>query len=266
MNRRGRPPHPDVLTPREWEVLALLREGLSDQAIGERLGISLDGAKYHVREILSKLGVSSRQEAAAWRPKERAPAHRWVTLPLAARIGAALVIVAAVTGLGLLAWGVLRTDGPSDEPTGSITPTASAALANCKDGAPTLLDGLPACSFTFKVNDVPARLQGFPLQVSPQRTNIFGDVQILATCTPAGGCLGMATGDPVTEERTSQIDWRIETAATIVITSPETVTPDGIPARKYHLVGFAYDHPAERICTGEFLYCYNLVANYDRIE
>ncbi|HSP54330.1 MAG TPA: helix-turn-helix transcriptional regulator, partial [Dehalococcoidia bacterium] len=72
--RRGRPPHPDILTPREWEVLALLREGLSDQAIADRLGISLDGAKYHVREILSKLSVTSRQEAAAWQPEERAPA------------------------------------------------------------------------------------------------------------------------------------------------------------------------------------------------
>jgi DNA-binding NarL/FixJ family response regulator len=39
MNRRGRPPHPDVLTPREWEVLALLREELTDQAIADRLGI-----------------------------------------------------------------------------------------------------------------------------------------------------------------------------------------------------------------------------------
>src|SRR5574341_1993139 len=99
MSRRGRPPHPDILTPREWEVLALLREGLSDQAIGYRLGISLDGAKYHVREILSKLGVSSRQEAAAWRSEERAPARRWIVLPLAARIAGALVVVAAIAGL-----------------------------------------------------------------------------------------------------------------------------------------------------------------------
>ena len=55
MRRRGRPPYPDVLTPREWEVLALLREGLSNEEIGQRLGISLAGAKWHVSEILSKL-------------------------------------------------------------------------------------------------------------------------------------------------------------------------------------------------------------------
>ncbi|HEY4686531.1 MAG TPA: helix-turn-helix transcriptional regulator, partial [Dehalococcoidia bacterium] len=43
-----RPPYPDVLTPREWEVLDLLREGLTNDQIARRLGISRDGAKYHV--------------------------------------------------------------------------------------------------------------------------------------------------------------------------------------------------------------------------
>jgi DNA-binding CsgD family transcriptional regulator len=114
MNRRGRPPHPDVLTPREWEVLALLREELTDQAIADRLGISLDGAKYHVREILSKLGVGSRQEAAAWQPEAPAPARRWLALPLALRVAGAVVVVAAVAGLGLLALGVVRNGTGGD--------------------------------------------------------------------------------------------------------------------------------------------------------
>src|SRR3989304_10458302 len=63
MRRRGRPRHPDILTPREWEVLALVRRGLSNREIGRRLGISPAGAKYHVAEVISKLGVGSRQEA-----------------------------------------------------------------------------------------------------------------------------------------------------------------------------------------------------------
>ena len=74
MNRRGRPPYPDVLTPRQWEVLALLREGLSNEQIALRLGISVDGVKFHVSEILSKLGVGSRNEAAQWEGDERQPA------------------------------------------------------------------------------------------------------------------------------------------------------------------------------------------------
>ena len=52
------------LTPREWEVLALIREGLSNEQIAQRLGISLSGAKFHVSEILSKLQVTDRVEAA----------------------------------------------------------------------------------------------------------------------------------------------------------------------------------------------------------
>jgi DNA-binding CsgD family transcriptional regulator len=58
------------LTPREQEVLSLLREGLSNREIAQRLGISIAGAKYHVSEIISKLGVTGRDEAAAW-PVER---------------------------------------------------------------------------------------------------------------------------------------------------------------------------------------------------
>ena len=74
MKRRGRPPYPDVLTPRQWEVLALLRAGLSNEEIAQRLGISVDGAKFHVSEILGKLGVTSRNEAARWERDERQPA------------------------------------------------------------------------------------------------------------------------------------------------------------------------------------------------
>jgi DNA-binding NarL/FixJ family response regulator len=55
--RRGRPPYPGLLTPREQEVLVLLQEGLTNGEIAERLNISGDGAKFHVSEILTELGV-----------------------------------------------------------------------------------------------------------------------------------------------------------------------------------------------------------------
>lgn len=67
MGERGRPKHPDILTPRQHEVLELVREGLTNPQIAERLGISPDGAKWHVKEILWKLNVPSREEAARWR-------------------------------------------------------------------------------------------------------------------------------------------------------------------------------------------------------
>ena len=102
---------PVDLTPREREVLGLIRLGLTNEEIASRLDISLAGAKYHVSQILSKLGVATREEAAAWRPEERAWWARW---PLAAKVAGAAVTAAAVAALVVLAWGVLRTDG-SDE-------------------------------------------------------------------------------------------------------------------------------------------------------
>jgi DNA-binding CsgD family transcriptional regulator len=111
MSRRGRPPHPDILTPRQWEVLGHIREGLSDQEIAERMNVSLDGAKYHVSEILSKLGVSTREEAAAWAP-ERGRRPVWQR---GLAFAMALAAVAALAGVVVLAFGVASTDGGESE-------------------------------------------------------------------------------------------------------------------------------------------------------
>ena len=55
-------------TPRQREVLTLLARGRTNREIAEELGISLDGAKWHVSEIITRLGVQSRDEAAEyWR-------------------------------------------------------------------------------------------------------------------------------------------------------------------------------------------------------
>jgi DNA-binding NarL/FixJ family response regulator len=41
-----------TLTPRKRGVIALLAEGLSNKEIGNRLGISLDTAKFHVGRLI----------------------------------------------------------------------------------------------------------------------------------------------------------------------------------------------------------------------
>lgn len=53
----------EELTPREREVLGLLAQGLSNRAIGRRLGISENTARFHVNAILGKLGARSRTDA-----------------------------------------------------------------------------------------------------------------------------------------------------------------------------------------------------------
>jgi DNA-binding NarL/FixJ family response regulator len=53
------------LTDREQQVLDLLREGLTNHEIGERLFVSAKTVEHHVGRVLAKLGVRSRAEAAA---------------------------------------------------------------------------------------------------------------------------------------------------------------------------------------------------------
>jgi DNA-binding NarL/FixJ family response regulator len=55
-----------VLTAREIQILRMLESGLSNQEIADHLYIAVHTVKNHVHSILSKLGVSTRAEAAAY--------------------------------------------------------------------------------------------------------------------------------------------------------------------------------------------------------
>lgn len=141
MSTRGRPPYPDILTPRQHEVWQLLRQGLTNEEIAARLGISLDGAKYHVSEVLRRLGVESRHDAADWRPDAvtatRPTRWAWAAAPLVfvkklhfsalAYAAASVATVAVAAGVALLVWGVVHTDH---------SPPSNAALEATKTPIP----------------------------------------------------------------------------------------------------------------------------------
>ena len=70
--RRGALPATQILqtlSQREREVLGLIAEGLSNQQIAEQLGIGEKTVKTHVSNVLAKLGVADRTQAAvfAWK-------------------------------------------------------------------------------------------------------------------------------------------------------------------------------------------------------
>jgi DNA-binding NarL/FixJ family response regulator len=54
------------LTPRELEVLELVRAGLANKQIARRLGISERTVKAHLTSVFSRIGVVDRTQAALW--------------------------------------------------------------------------------------------------------------------------------------------------------------------------------------------------------
>jgi DNA-binding CsgD family transcriptional regulator/Tol biopolymer transport system component len=102
MGIRGRRPYPGILTPREQEVLALIRQGLTNEAIAARLNISFETAKQHVANILGKLNVPTREAAAAWSAQDdKRPSWVWISI--------AATAIATLALLALLALGWLRS-------------------------------------------------------------------------------------------------------------------------------------------------------------
>ncbi|POA34031.1 MULTISPECIES: two-component system response regulator NarL [Pseudomonas] len=54
------------LTERERQVLKIIASGFSNKVIGHKLGITEGTVKVHVKNLLHKLGLRSRVEAAVW--------------------------------------------------------------------------------------------------------------------------------------------------------------------------------------------------------
>ena len=66
---------PEPLTEREQEVLALIKNGLSNPQIAAKLSLSVSTVKFHIGSLYKKLNVSSRAEAVS-KAFERNLVHR----------------------------------------------------------------------------------------------------------------------------------------------------------------------------------------------
>jgi DNA-binding CsgD family transcriptional regulator len=110
--------HERELNERQGEILRLIEAGHTNREIADMLGLSVDGAKWNVSEILTKLGLESREQAAEyWRWRHGgmwARVRGWLGAPLLKVAGAG---AAAVLGVGVVA-GLFSQDetAGADEP------------------------------------------------------------------------------------------------------------------------------------------------------
>ncbi len=97
MNRRGRPPHPEPLTPREQEVVDLVAKGMTNREVATQLDVTEPTVRYHLNQVYSKLGIERREDLRQWRQRH------WIRKPLSGLLGMGLMkqAVGAVVG-GLL--------------------------------------------------------------------------------------------------------------------------------------------------------------------
>jgi DNA-binding CsgD family transcriptional regulator len=130
---RGRQDLPG-LTARQREVLELLARGHTNVEIAEALGISANGAKWHVGELLTKFGVNSREDLAErWRRERgfRGRAGRWFgTLGVSKAVGVGAATIALGSAGMAVGIRLFVPAGDSMELAAPVPPPTSLAVAS----------------------------------------------------------------------------------------------------------------------------------------
>ncbi|MPZ98363.1 MAG: hypothetical protein GEU80_03325 [Dehalococcoidia bacterium] len=112
------PAGPREVTPRQIEVARLVAEGRTNEEIADTLGISHAGAKYHVSELLGRLGLTRREEIRDWYGRHRSTQRRRavLALPLGALVATGAVAALAVAAVVLLVAPGGRAEEPGEIP------------------------------------------------------------------------------------------------------------------------------------------------------
>lgn len=123
--------------------MRLLQRGYTNGQIAESLGITLDGAKFHVGEIIQKLGATSREEAVIlWAER---PRRLWPSLGGGAALKWAGIGAAVIAGtVGLAVWAaLLRSGEETEDPAGASRGAQDNSPVAAQPAAPTLVAAQP---------------------------------------------------------------------------------------------------------------------------
>lgn len=146
--------------------MQLLERGMTNPQIAETLGITLDGAKYHVSQVLSKLGASSREEAAGL--ELRAGSRRgWLAWPLVAKAAGGRLCWQRWPAWHCSRWRALKsgTDGASSDGGGSLA--GGSLPAECPVVDPSFFDAtvIGRAGPVFRPSVTPSPVPGFTVSV-----------------------------------------------------------------------------------------------------
>jgi|GEM_PF-3334418 len=149
----------EEVTSRQLEVARLVAEGRTNPEIASSLGITLDGAKYHVSELLGRLGLERREEIAYWYRSERRGQRMRRFSALFASAPRAFATAAGATAV--IALGVLFAVGLSgglaqESAVGSPTPTTTPSAVASEPG------DAPPVGAVGDASNMPQSLEGLP--------------------------------------------------------------------------------------------------------
>ncbi len=192
-------------TGRQREVLNLLARGRTNAQIADELGVSLDGAKWHVREIMAELDAPTREDAAEyWRAYNGLPsrfsrfAHGLLGLSFIRGVAVAVGAVAAVgiaVAVTFVAFGggdePPRPTGPetTSTPGGSVAAASATPVVNPNDrrtGIPEV-DHLIELILAKDTAGLLALANSFPEKCSTTPPQGVGSRPLCPPGTPDGG-------------------------------------------------------------------------------